>query len=115
MMLTHYMTSSKISLKNSRQASRQLRICVKSKNIVIICNSIDYLNKTYNVLTDEPLRSDSMMIGAKPENDNKQIKYFYFFKYQENNLKKKAANMGMNVLSPYDKTIQTLSHEDRII
>ena len=73
-------------------------------------------------MSDEPSRVDSMMFSASSSrgieesksliesSKKQQLKYFYFYKYQENNPKKNKDN-----LSPYEKTIQTLSHEDRII
>lgn len=41
-----------------------------------------------------------------------QIKYFFFYKYIDNSTKKKK---GPDQLSPYERTIQTLTHEDKII
>jgi hypothetical protein len=48
-----------------------------------------------------------------PPGEQRQMKYFYFFKYQDNTTKKKTGNSSQS--SPYEKTIALLSHEDRII
>jgi hypothetical protein len=55
------MTSSKTIQKNSRQANKRLRTCVRSNIVSNKYYSVDYLNRTYNVLSDDPARSDSMM------------------------------------------------------
>lgn len=44
--------------------------------------------------------------------EQKPMKYFYFFKYQDNTAKKKSA---ASQSSPYEKAISQLSHEDRVI
>ena len=58
------MSSSKILWKNSIRVNKQSRTCAKSKaQTFIFIYSIDYLQKTYNVLASEPTRSDSMMFS----------------------------------------------------
>ncbi len=73
--------------------------------IILIYSSIDYLNKTYDILSDEPSRADSMIFSqsmVKLANDSSSrfnpnmdsllqkdlsggvpstlVKYFYFYK-----------------------------------
>jgi hypothetical protein len=82
------------------------------------------MDKNYNIFSDDPTRHDSMMFSSstinaakdstqhsdfKIQSGSKQLKYFYFFKFQENQLKKGHA------LTPYELAISQLSHEDKII
>jgi hypothetical protein len=43
-----------------------------------------------------------------------QVKYFYFYKNQENNLKKKKDSEGYTP-TPYEKVIRGMTHEDKIM
>jgi hypothetical protein len=43
-----------------------------------------------------------------------QVKYFYFYKSQENNLKKKKDSEGYTP-TPYERVIKSMTHEDKIM
>eukprot|EP00347_Sterkiella_histriomuscorum_P018883 403343810 len=77
-----------------------------------LCQNIDYLDKTYGILSEEPLRADSMIFSSstiRMANERtmssidsllqkdmsagvqtRQINYFYFFKLNETQAKKKT-------------------------
>lgn len=43
------------------------------------------------------------------------MKYFFFYKFQDNSNKRKKNSNGEFELSPYEETIKCLSHEDKIL
>lgn len=101
------MSSSRNIWMNLPQVNKQSRIFVKSKLQLFfnIFYSIDYLDKTYGILSEEPMRADSMIFSASTVKlanertlssidsllskdmhqgfETKTIKYFYFYKQNE--------------------------------
>ena len=83
-------------LKTSQPANKELRTYVKRNVLIIYTFRIDYLDKSYHILSDEPLRGDSMFISSSNmakhqekqkselfQSESNKIPYFYFYKFDD--------------------------------